>query len=58
MNLYAKDVTLDEIKRKVLEFPDKKLKDDLNKFLSLKHRDIISHLKGSLIELLEENEFI
>ncbi|MCL4392597.1 nucleotidyl transferase AbiEii/AbiGii toxin family protein [Patescibacteria group bacterium] len=58
MSLYAKDINLEEIRKVVLDFNDKKLKDDLNKFLPLKQRVIIPYLKESLIKLLDETKSI
>ena len=58
MKLYENTVTLEEIKKRVQIFDDKKLKNDLNKFLPLRQRSIISHLKLSLIELLDKHSSI
>ncbi len=55
MKLYENIVTLEEIKKRVQIFNDKKLKNDLNKFLPLRQRNIIPHLKLSLIELLDKS---
>jgi predicted nucleotidyltransferase component of viral defense system len=53
LEFYGKKVSVQDLTDKVREFDDKKIKQDLQKFLASNDRGFISHLKPILIKQLE-----
>ena len=57
MLIYNKEVGIREFISTIRNMPDKEIKADLTRFLPVNHRDIVSRIKGLVLDKIEERFF-